>query len=306
VTACAVVTGDEQTESAGEELGRGSSAEIARGEYLVEHLLLCGNCHNSQADGGAPLSGGKAFAVSLADGGSGSVYAANLTPDKKTGLGHWTVDQIARALLRGLDNEGKALHPTMPYSIYGNLERSDAVAIAQYLKSLPPTSNVVPERTVTVDAPAPRLEAEKLPEPMRSSEYGHAAERGKYLAALGAERGRYLAALACVDCHTQRAGAAPDLTVAFAGGRPFGPKVKSSNLTPDATGLAGWTAQQIVDTLTTGHQKGAQGAALCPPMPSGSATFGGLTRQDLGSLAAYFLAVPRVPNGPFEAKGVCK
>lgn len=43
------------------------------------------------------------------------------------------------------------------------------------------------------------------------------------------------------------------LTKAFAGGKPFGPKVKSSNLTPDTTGLKGWTAAQIVDTLKTGH-----------------------------------------------------
>jgi mono/diheme cytochrome c family protein len=299
--ACAVLacngTSSEPTSSSEEEALRDPSKSIARGHYLVTHLLLCGNCHNSTVDGGAPLSGGKAFTVPQADGGAGAVYAANLTPDNATGLGTWSATQIANAILHGVDNEGAPLHPTMPYWIFGNLERSDALAIATYLKSLPPTSNAVPERTVTVAAPTPTLDRSMVPRPM-----GATAKQEML-----AWRGKYLAQVACIDCHTQRDGGSPDLTMAFAGGRAFGPKVKSSNLTPDRTGLSGWTTEQIVDTLKTGHKEGDDaGALLCSPMPSGPATVGGLTDVDLNDIATYLAALPPVQNGPFEADGGCR
>jgi mono/diheme cytochrome c family protein len=56
-------------------------------------------------------------------------------------------------------------------------------------------------------------------------------------------RGAYLAAIGnCAGCHTARGGER------LAGGRPiptpFG-TVFSSNLTPDATGLAGWSADDF-------------------------------------------------------------
>jgi mono/diheme cytochrome c family protein len=268
----------------------GGGATAARGEYLVKHLLLCAGCHNQPDGGGAFLGGGRPFGIGLPDGGSaGTVYAANLTPSD-AGLGSWQLTQIVTALTKGTDNQGAFLHPIMPYSIFGNLTATDATSIALYLRTLTPSDNVVPERTVQVDAAAPTLDDSKVP-------HGDAGT--------SAENGRYLAELGCISCHTPPPGPGGlDLTKAFAGGKAQGANLRSSNLTPDPTGIQGWTAQQVSGTLVNGRRKGDDaGAALCPRMPTGPNTLGGLTDGDRTDLGNYFTTLPPVQNGPFESDG---
>ncbi len=62
----------------------------------------------------------------------------NLTPDKETGLGDWTAEQIITAFTTGVRPDGRKLSPIMPYMELANLSKDDAQAIAAYLKSLPP------------------------------------------------------------------------------------------------------------------------------------------------------------------------
>jgi hypothetical protein len=85
--------------------------------------------------------------------GLGVFTPANLTPDPKTGIGTWTVDQIATAITTGVTPSGRILSPAMPWSDFAHLTHSDALAIATYLKSLPAVSNAVPGPA------APRSEA---------------------------------------------------------------------------------------------------------------------------------------------------
>ena len=77
-----------------------AEALIRRGDYLVNGIAACGNCHSPQMpDGtlsGPPLSGGEAL-KQLAF----LAYPPNLTPDVDTGLGTWTEDQIVTALREG-------------------------------------------------------------------------------------------------------------------------------------------------------------------------------------------------------------
>ena len=81
--------------------------------------------------------------VGFAIPGLGIFVGPNLTPDKQTGLGNWTADQIVTALTTGKTPEGRILAPIMPWHAYANLTKSDALAIAAYLKSLPPVSHQV-------------------------------------------------------------------------------------------------------------------------------------------------------------------
>jgi hypothetical protein len=67
-----------------------------------------------------------------------------MTPDKKTGLGSWTNEQIVTAIRTGKRPDGRMLAPIMPYNDFANLTKEDALAIVAYLKSLPPISNKVP------------------------------------------------------------------------------------------------------------------------------------------------------------------
>jgi mono/diheme cytochrome c family protein len=117
---------------------------VARGKYLVA-VTGCNDCHTPGALLGKPdmtrfLAGAE---VGFAIPGLGVFAPNNLTPDKETGLGNWTNDQIATAITKGVRPDGRILAPTMPSADFANLTKSDAMAIAVYLKRLPAMKNKV-------------------------------------------------------------------------------------------------------------------------------------------------------------------
>jgi mono/diheme cytochrome c family protein len=123
---------------------RAADSDVDRGKYLVE--VICVNCHTPGYILGKPdmtrfLAGSE---VGFEIRGRGVVYAPNLTPDKKTGLGTWTTEQIVTAIQAGTRPDGRVLAGVMPSRLYANLTRSDATAIAVFLQSLPSVENKVP------------------------------------------------------------------------------------------------------------------------------------------------------------------
>ena len=126
--------------------------QISRGQYLVS-LLGCGSCHTDGALTGLPdkhklLAGsgtGIAYSNPLVDPNPGVVYPSNLTPDIETGIGSWTREQIATMVRSGIDNHGGRSLPVMPWPAYAKITQEDALAIAAYLKSLPPVKHQVPD-----------------------------------------------------------------------------------------------------------------------------------------------------------------
>lgn len=276
-----------------------TAASVARGEELVKHLLLCGSCHTTPDAMGNPstnaadfLAGGRKFTIAGGpDAGSITVYAPNLTPDNATGVGTWTLGQLADALKVGVDAMGVPLWPTMPYQRFANLTDDDAMSIALYLKSLPPKANTVPEDSDHPSLAATVFNYTSLPHTTLPATDPNFAS---------AERGRYLASLGCLSCHTVNGGppTGVDVTKAFAGGKSFGGGIKSANLTPDATGLAGWTTTDLINTLKTDKEKGT-GRMLNAAMPGGTDALGGLFDNDLTDLANFIRTLPPVVNGPF-------
>jgi mono/diheme cytochrome c family protein len=117
-------------------------AEVARGRYLVT-IAGCSDCHTPGALIGAPdmerYLGGSDVGFSIP--GQGVFVGQNLTPDKETGIGSWTADQIVAAIRMGKRPDGGELSPVMPYPAFSHLTDEDAQAIAAFLKSLPAVSN---------------------------------------------------------------------------------------------------------------------------------------------------------------------
>lgn len=125
--------------------GKAETAQIKRGEYLVT-LGGCNDCHTPGYFFGKPDTtrylGGSEVGFAIPD--LGIFYGPNLTPDRETGLGTWTSDEIVAAFTRGERPDGRILAPVMPWRAFANLTREDAYAIAAFLKSLPPVKNEVP------------------------------------------------------------------------------------------------------------------------------------------------------------------
>ncbi len=128
-------------------LAGAASAEtpVERGKYLAT-LAGCNDCHTpggmlGQADEKRRLGGSD---VGFGDPASGVWVGGNLTPDKDTGLGRWTTDQIIAALTTGKTPGGRTLSEIMPWPALAHLTSDDAHALAAYLQSLPPVKNAVP------------------------------------------------------------------------------------------------------------------------------------------------------------------
>jgi len=112
---------------------------VVRGRYLVT-IMSCNDCHTPGYLYGAPDTSRRLSGSDLGwIGPWGVVHARNLTPDMETGIGSWTIEQIVTALRTGNTPDGSQLAPIMPWMNYADiLDQDDAVAIASYLKSLPP------------------------------------------------------------------------------------------------------------------------------------------------------------------------
>ena len=80
----------------------------------------------------------------LRDSGPRCLCRPNITPDKETGIGSWTPEQIVTAIQTGERPDGRILAPIMPWHAFAQLTADDAMAIAAFLQSLNPVSNQVP------------------------------------------------------------------------------------------------------------------------------------------------------------------
>jgi mono/diheme cytochrome c family protein/uncharacterized protein YjiS (DUF1127 family) len=119
--------------------------QVKRGQYLVT-LGACTDCHTPGYFFGKPegarFLGGSEVGFEIP--GLGVFHGPNLTPDKETGLGNWSADEIAAAITTGRRPDGRELAPIMPWHAFAKLTGEDVGAIVAFLKSLPPVSNKVP------------------------------------------------------------------------------------------------------------------------------------------------------------------
>jgi len=227
------------------------------------------------------LSGGRPFDL----GPLGVLFTRNITPDKETGLGDWTDDQIKLAVKTGVEKDGTVLFPVMPYHTYNGMADADLDAIIAYLRSVKAISNAIPPRSISTEGfPTPPYTTGIVaPDPADK------AARGDYLVNH---------VLACTDCHTpvDPTTGAPVMEKYLAGGQPYeGPWgiVYGGNITPDQdTGLGSWSEDEIKRALTTGVNKQGRRLILMPWF-----VYSNLSADDADAVAYYLKNVlPAVKN----------
>lgn len=107
---------------------------VERGRYLFA-VASCALCHGTDGAGGAKLSWRRL----------GTVWARNLTPERETGLGAWTDDEIARAIRSGIARGGRPLHwQVMIWDHASNWDEEDVRALIAFLRVLPPVRRAIP------------------------------------------------------------------------------------------------------------------------------------------------------------------
>ena len=119
---------------------------IARGRYLTDHVSLCGDCHTPRNFIGVPK---RALYLAGMKVGPLGDEIPNITPDARTGIGEWSREEIADLTLTGirpnLDNVQGLMEEVIEGTSrgYKNMTREDALAIADYLKSIRPIANKI-------------------------------------------------------------------------------------------------------------------------------------------------------------------
>lgn len=276
-----------------------SPAAIARGAAIFHST--CEVCHRAAGNdraSGAPVTDAPAFL--------GTFYAANLTSDRESGIGAVADGDVARMIRYGVRRTGyRGLMPT-----YG-MGDEDVAAVLGFMRSDDPMFRPDPQKsppsevTVVGKALLVAMGASTLPDrPARGLPVPEKANTVAY--------GRYLAhdVFDCVGCHTPGFSASkasgPD---AFSGGfvfrDPLGRPVPSRNLTPDATGLAHYTREDLARALRRGQRP--DGTVLSAPMPM----FRGLEDVEIDALYTYLRSLPprrnegegRTPPAPSVARG---
>lgn len=114
--------------------------EILFGKYLVDAKFDCYGCHASDfksldilkpENSPGYFGGGNPFENPE----GGVIYSANLTFDKKTGIGNWSEDDFVKALRTGVKPDNTMVQPPMtPYAL---ITEEEAKAIYAYLQSIP-------------------------------------------------------------------------------------------------------------------------------------------------------------------------
>lgn len=122
---------------------RAPKDSVERGRYLVEHVSLCDDCHTPRNLLMVPR---RALYLAGSKVGILGEEIPNITPDKETGIGEWSRNDIAEFLMTGtkpdLDNV-QGLMAEVIEAGYKHMKREDALAIADYIKSIPPIVNKI-------------------------------------------------------------------------------------------------------------------------------------------------------------------
>jgi mono/diheme cytochrome c family protein len=166
---------------------------VANGKMLASGGN-CATCHT--ANGGAPFAGGYPMVTPF-----GTVHTTNITPDRETGIGTWSLAAFTRALREGVARNGKHLFPAFPYTHFALLTDDDIAALYAYLMTVPPVKAKAPANTVPFPLDIRALQAGwKIlyfrPEPLRLDPQKSAEwNRGAYLSEALAH---------CAACHTPR------------------------------------------------------------------------------------------------------
>ncbi len=259
--------------------------QAARGEYLLR-AAGCVACHTDSEHKGRFLAGGRAFVTP-----QGTFYSPNITPDPDHGIGHWSEQDLARALTKGIGPAGHRYYPLFPYTSYTRMRAEDISALKAYLDTVPPVARENREHDLPWYLPRFAISLWQwlyfrpgtfVADPARDDRWN----RGAYL----------VRALAhCAECHSPRNDLGGiDEALQMAGTR-HGPDGESvPNITPDKeTGIGRWSDADLAYYLKTGADPDGDyaGGLMSEVIDEGLSH---LSDEDITSIVSYLKALPPI------------
>ncbi len=266
------------------------SAELLqRGEYVARQAD-CVACHSTPKS--KPFAGGLEMATPL-----GAIYATNITPDRGSGIGDYSLAEFDRALRHGVARDGHRLYPAMPYPSYAKMSDEDVSALyAYFMHGVKPVAQANQDSEIAwplnmrwplafwnlaFTSPHPYQ-----PDPTQDALWN----RGAYLVQ-GAGH--------CGSCHTPRGMAMNEK--GLDGGHPlylsgalldgwYAPSLRGDV----NTGIGRWSEAEVVQFLKTGRNQHAVVFGSMADAFNNSTQF--MSEQDLQAIARYLKSLPGDPQ----------
>lgn len=271
---------------------------VQRGEHLFNDVMMCVACHSKRdySKYMAPIipgtigAGGEEWTHE--NGFTGEMIAPNITPHV---MKDWTDGEIYRAITMGVDKDGNALFPIMPYHQYGKLQDEDIYDVIAYMRTLPKRESNFPETeldfplNLIVNTIPARVE-NKLARPNPQNKLAY----GKYL----------VTAAACIDCHTPQKDGQFLMDQYMGGGFDFhlpnGIVVTSANITPHKEfGIGSWEVNRFLErfhayrdsNFTTHQVKEGEFNSIMPWLQ-----YANLSDEELEAIYTYLQSLDPVAN----------
>lgn len=260
---------------------------IAKGQYVAT-AADCAACHTAP-NGGQPFAGGYGIVSPL-----GTIFSTNITPSTKDGIGAYSEEDFARAVRKGVAKDGGHLYPAMPYTAYAKMSDDDVKALYAYFMHAVKPVDQAPEKTALAFPFSIRasmavwnllfLDGKPFrPDASQSAEWN----RGAYLAE---------ALEHCSTCHTPRNELMAEVGSRSLSGGSVG-SWYAPNITSDKTsGIGGWSDDELVQYLQTGHVAGKAQAAG-PMAEAVENSLQHLSADDIKAIAVYLKGTRPIPSG---------
>jgi mono/diheme cytochrome c family protein len=275
--------------------------KVALDDGLLEHGRYvsiasdCSACHT--APNGRAYAGGLAIASPL-----GAIYSTNITPDRETGIGGFSLNDFDRAVRHGIGPRSGTLYPAMPYPSYAHMSDADIVALYVYfMRGVTPVraqnhANDIPwplslrwplaiwRKTFAPNPDAVAFNAARYPDPVIA--------RGAYLVQGPGH---------CGSCHTPRSLTLQEKALDesgsayLAGGQVIDGWVAVGLRGNPGDGLGGWSAEDIIATLRSARDPAHAviGSAMNEVVVHSTQY---LNDADLQAVAAYLKTLPPDPR----------
>ena len=266
-----------------------SQAEVARGKYVFGATGGCG-CHTEPGKGKPVNAGGRKI-----DAPFGTVYSTNITPDRETGIGGWTDEQIITATRLGRRPNGERILPVHPFMAFNGMAEGDLKALVAFLRTLTPVKRQNQPKRITV----PLFESVFLPAWLAAFAVHETPPSAA--PASGLARGEYLVKAVghCGECHTPRGATQAVDNSRFLAGNAKGPENSEvPNITPDPqTGLK-WSVDEIAYYLGSGNKPNGDvvDGIMAEVIFGNVAGYRDMTKADLTAIAQYIKSIPPVRN----------
>jgi len=253
-----------------------STSAFAANPIAGRYQAVLGDCQGCH---GENLAGGRALETPF-----GRILAPNITPDKETGIGNYSLQDFTLAMRRGVAPGGRRLYPAMPYPYYAHMNDHNISLLWDYLQTVKPVRKKVEVNQLRFPFNIRVLMRgwNKLffnPVPTGNRNKSAEWNRGAYLVNGPAH---------CGACHSPKNAFGADkgqLTGASLQGW-FAPDLTSET----NAGLGSWTAGDIAEYLKKGRNRYSLASG---PMAEAVENSTSMMRDaDLAAIAVYLKDLP--------------